>query len=300
MQLTPRNIRKGRQEPNSNLKSRATRVDSGSSFNSITKTLSNSIYSTLSAFSFNSKKNIENGLPLHTMQPTNPFIDHANTPPPSSIPPQDLLFLLLCYDSSRYATRLLQLDLVTLNASSDRAVFTLLRSNYHSMRSRWVSFFSLRTLEWIKFVHFEMYRSELVDVRKVNDIPPPEHVEYKYAPAPPDVIPPVGDRNMMHLFHHPECADEETICLSRFPKKLKEKLKCQGGINPGWGLQFVEAWDFKKIWILVFVLFGLGSLILGVMWAVYEHSIQDAFALAAYMLTFATISIGLMQALLLM
>lgn len=145
-----------------------------------------------------------------------------------------------------------------------------------------------------------MYRSELVDVRKINDIPPPEHQEYKYAPAPPDVIPPVGDRHMMHLFQHPECADDEMLCLNRFPKKLKEKLKCAKGINPGWGLQFVEGWDLRKIWILVFILFGMGSLVLGVLWAVYKHSIQDAFAIAAYMLTFATLTVGVMQALLIM
>jgi hypothetical protein len=50
--------------------------------------------------------------------------------------------------------------------------------------------FSLQTLSWIKFVHFELYSGELVDVRKVDDIPPPEHLEYRYAPVPPDVIPP--------------------------------------------------------------------------------------------------------------
>jgi hypothetical protein len=50
--------------------------------------------------------------------------------------------------------------------------------------------FSLQALSWIKFVHFELYSGELVDVRKVDDIPPPEHLQYRYAPVPPDVIPP--------------------------------------------------------------------------------------------------------------
>lgn len=73
-----------------------------------------------------------------------------------------------------------------------------------------------------------MYRTELVDVRKVDDIPPPGNIEYGYSPAPPDVMPPIGYKHMMHLFHHPEeCGDEEAICLRRFPKKLKEKLACQ-------------------------------------------------------------------------
>ncbi|KAE8442247.1 hypothetical protein EG329_003718 [Mollisiaceae sp. DMI_Dod_QoI] len=215
-------------------------------------------------------------------------------------PSSELLFLLLCYNEGQYATRLLQLDLIKLQATSDKVLFKLLRTNYKSMQGNWVSWCSLRTLSWIKFVHFEMYKSELVDVRKIDDIPPPNHVEYRYLPAPPDLIPPVGDRHMMHLFQNPDCAEDEALCVSRFPKKLKEKLKCNGGVNPGWGLQFVEGWDWKKIWLIVFAFFGLGSLLIGVLWARYEHSIQDAFAIAAYMIGFATVTVGTAQALLMM
>jgi hypothetical protein len=104
---------------------------------------------------------------------------------------------------------------------------------------------------------------------------------------------------MMHLFHHPECAEEDAICISRFPKKLKDKLKCNGRVvNPGWGLQFVEGWDMRKIWTIVFVVFGMGSLLVAVLWAVFERSVQDAFAIAAYMATLATVSVGFVQALL--
>lgn len=148
--------------------------------------------------------------------------------------PAEKLFLLLCYNEGRYATRLLQLDLVTLQATSHQTLFELLRSSYRSMRGRWLSRLSLCTLIWIKFVHFEMYRSELVDVRKTDDIPPPGHVDYRYAPTPPDVMPPVGDRHMMHLFHHPECAESDSICISRFPKKLKEKLNLPNEGSQSW------------------------------------------------------------------
>jgi len=103
---------------------------------------------------------------------------------------------------------------------------------------------------------------------------------------------------MMHLFHHPSHADNNSICLERFPKKLREKLKCNGGVNPGWGLQFVEGWDMKKIWVITFVFFGLGSLLIGILWAVYKQSIQDAFTIASYIVAFATVSVGTVQALL--
>ena len=51
------------------------------------------------------------------------------------------------------------------------------------MRGTVISYISLRTLCGIKFVHFEMYRSELVDVRKPDNIPPPENKDYWYQPA---------------------------------------------------------------------------------------------------------------------
>jgi len=60
----------------------------------------------------------------------------------------------------------------------------------------------------------------------------------------------------------------------------------------------VEGWDVKKIWIAGFLLFGLGSLLLGILWAVFGHSIQDAFAIASYVVSFATLSIGTVQAVL--
>jgi hypothetical protein len=159
---------------------------------------------------------------------------------------------------------------------------------------------SLRTLESIRFVHFEMYPRELIDVRKQDDVPPPEDIEYRYTPAPPDILPPVGSNYLMHVFQHPDCAEPEPLCLSRFPKKLKERLRCRGGIKPGWGLHFIEGWSAKRIWIVVFIIFGLGSLTTGILWAVFKHSIQDAFALASYMVAFATVSVGTVQALVVM
>jgi len=56
----------------------------------------------------------------------------------------------------------------------------------------------------------------------------------------------------------------------------------------------------KKIWILTFVIFGLGSLCMGIVWAFCHRSIQDAFAIAGYIAAFATISTGTTQALLVM
>src|SRR5436305_14650887 len=96
------------------------------------------------------------------------------------------------------------------------------------------------------------------------------------------------------VFRYPSCAESSPECLKRFPKKLKERLKCNAGVNPGWGLQLVEGWDFIKIGI-IFVFFVIGSLLLGVLWARLHHSVQDAFTIASYIFTVMTASIGALQ-----
>ncbi|KAG7008227.1 hypothetical protein G7Y79_00006g018470 [Physcia stellaris] len=71
----------------------------------------------------------------------------------------------------------------------------------------------------------EMYKSELVDIRKLDDLPPEEKKdEYRYNPVPADIIPPVGENHMLHLINHPTHAEEDGFVLDRIPKKLKERL----------------------------------------------------------------------------
>ena len=68
---------------------------------------------------------------------------------------------------------------------------------------------------------FEKYRTELADIRKENDIPPPKKKhEYRYHPVPADIIPPVGENHMMHVYNNPDEADETATCLNNAPKKF--------------------------------------------------------------------------------
>ncbi|KAF7951250.1 uncharacterized protein EAE97_002801 [Botrytis byssoidea] len=291
------------------LKQALTSSDSGrtntsrsSRFSDCSKSFSKSLSSIFTVWSSKSSRtSLSSGLPTHEPSKNQLDSNNPNTVKPIPLPVENV-YLLLCYPSGRYATRLLQLGLHNLEPKSDQSLFTILRTNYKSMRGRFLNLISLKTLKSIKFVHFEMYRSSLIDVRQKDVIPPPDHIEYRYSPAPPEVIPPIGDNHLMHLFLHPHHADEDTVCLDRFPKKLKEKLSCKIGqpTNFGWGLEFVEGWDMKSIWIVAFIVFGIGSLLLGVLWAVYKHSIQDAFTIAGYMVSFTAISVGAIQSLLVM
>ena len=238
---------------------------------------------------------------MHEIRSSNIPTEGDNSQPDiSPTNPIELVYLLICYNKARYEERLLQLDLTKLGTGGDKALFESLRENYYELKkwpSRWLS---LRSLQSIQFVQFEMYKSELVDIKQRDKLPPPEDVGYRYAPAPPETMPPIGNNYLMHVFQNPDCADDDPLCLSKFPKKLKEKLSCKKGVKRGWGLQFIEGWDGKKLWIVGFVFFGLGSLTFGIVWAVLKHSIQDAFAIAAYMVAFGTMSIGTVQALLVM
>jgi hypothetical protein len=140
---------------------------------------------------------------------------------------------------------------------------------------------------------------QLVDVRKADDIPPFWNADYCYSPAPAEVIPPVGENHLMHLFQHPLHAQSKRVCFDRFPKKFRDRLVCAGQPTQlGWGLHFVEGWSVKKIWLSGFLISGVGSLVFGILWAVFEHSIQDAFAVAGYCLTIGTFGVGTVQAIL--
>jgi hypothetical protein len=283
------------------LEGRLNRRDDGSnrsirsrlSFKSFSTTVSSSMDSLKKAFGWK-----ESELPKHKLQMGSNEL--PNNPPAPPAPPTEPLFLLLCHSEGVYAKKLLQLSICDLK--SDKKLFAVLRSNYKQMRARWWSFLSFKTLVGIKFVKFEMYKSSLVDICEKNAIPPPERVghEYRYKPTPPEMIPPVGENHLMHLFQHPGHAEDEPVCLERFPKKLRERLAVCGGqlTGFGWGLSLEEGWDCKKTSAVGFVIFVMGSALWGILWTVFEKSIQDAFAVAAYMVSFAVVTVGFMQAML--
>lgn len=212
-------------------------------------------------------------------------------------PPQpDNLFLLLCIPHRKYATKLIHMDVCML--LSDRLFFADLKRHYRSMRGQWVSMFSLRQLRSIRFVKFEVYPSTLVDIRKIDDIPPETYKdEYRYRPIPAEVIPPIGENHFMHLYDHPEDAEDTAICLDKVPKKLRERLAVcpQRGTGLGWGIHFVEGLHWTKLWILGFI--GLlVSVGFGIAWACVRNDVQGGFGIAACMMVGLTFTTGIVQA----
>jgi hypothetical protein len=71
-----------------------------------------------------------------------------------------------------YVTKLLQLSIYYLK--SDKLLFAALCKHYIAMRGKYWSSISFRTLNHVKFVKFKVYKSELVDIRERDSMPPPE------------------------------------------------------------------------------------------------------------------------------
>jgi hypothetical protein len=117
-------------------------------------------------------------------------------------------------------------------------------------------------------------------------------------PAPPQIIPRVGTNYLLHIFRHLDHAGSKVVYFNRFPKKLRQRLTVsdETGIGLGWGLQFEEGWDQKKTWLVAFVVFVGGSLVFAISWMIREDNIQDAFAIANYVMTATALSIGFAQA----
>ena len=136
-----------------------------------------------------------------------------------------------------------------------------------------------------------------MDIRKAPDMPPESRKEdYVYWPC--DLLPPVGENLMAHLFHHPDEAHELGITCLRAPKKRKDKLIISPaeGTTLGWGLYLVEGWAAFRVWMLVLMLFSVGSLIFGVCWAVLKHDLQGAFGVSAWIVSLGGLIFGTIQA----
>jgi hypothetical protein len=263
---------------------------SDSSFRSLKRSSTTALKSFLSLLGIERE---QPGLPQHEL---GILPGDSNSEGTSSTLP-DPVWLLLCHDEGVYASKLAQIKVSDYD--SDQKLFCALRDEYTTLRGKWLSKISFRKLIDIKFVGFEVHSGDFVDIRPEEDIPPIDNTDYCYNPIPAELIPPVGHRHLMHLFQHPLHAQRKRVCYDRFPKKLKTKLVCSDKPTElGWGLQLVEGWSLKKIWTSGFVLTGIGSLVFGVVWVVLMHSIQDAFTVAAYWLTFGMFGIGTLQAIL--
>lgn len=204
------------------------------------------------------------------------------------------LYLLLLIERGDGSMQLHQENVAEFK--SDRELFTRLRHMYRKARGRWLPSLSLRSLQSINFVQFELWSSGDVDVLQYFDhrmLPPKERLEYNFQRT--DTLPPIAPNRLMHFWNTPEHPNGSgTTCLSRIPKKRNEKLCVSESGCPAraWGIHLAESWDWTLIMILVLLIFLGGSLTFGIAYALSEHDLQSAFAVSSYVVSFAALSIG--------
>ena len=111
-----------------------------------------------------------------------------------------------------------------------------------------------------------------------------------------EVIPPVGKNHLMHLFDHPEDAENSAVCLDKAPKKIRERLgMCpRRGTGIGWCIYFVEGLHWTKLWMLGIMEFLL-SIAFGIAWARLRDDVQGGLAIVACMMVGLTFTAGVVQ-----
>jgi hypothetical protein len=166
-----------------------------------------------------------------------------------------------------------------------------------NQRSQLPAWLRLRTVSSINFINFELHRKQLVDIRKEDDIPPESRKdEYYYVPMPANLIPPIGRNYLMHTYHHPEDADNYTLCLDRFPKRKTGRLQhTDGRPVPGWGIHFTAGLDQTKL-CFVGLFCTVCSASFGIIWSVVRNDVQGGFGVSAYMMALLVFGVGSIQA----
>jgi hypothetical protein len=135
----------------------------------------------------------------------------------------------------------------------------------------------------INFVHFELFPNHLVNIL-AEDCPP---VDSGYIPVKDSfaTFPPISSDIMIHLYENPDHADTSKLLTGRIPKKLDSELQiCPiKRYGHGWGLEFVDGLNWKKVWVVGFIGLVL-SCVFGILWSVLRHDVQGGWAITACMM----------------
>lgn len=144
---------------------------------------------------------------------------------------------------------------------------------------------------------FEVFQSELVNIRQCPSLPPESRRVSEYTYQPALTIPPIGSNLLTHLFENPDHAEVLPVLFHRIPKKLHSRLTaCRvQGSSVGWGIQVDEGLDWAAL--LVWGSAGfLVCLVVAVTWTLARGDVQGGFAIASFLLAFLVFCGGVAHA----
>ncbi|KAF8244910.1 hypothetical protein K440DRAFT_635515 [Wilcoxina mikolae CBS 423.85] len=185
---------------------------------------------------------------------------------------------MLCINTKWRRTRLVQIP-VRANAK-DKWLFDEFRRQYFRIRG-WRSICTLRTVDIIRFVRFELYYKDFVCCLN-EEIPPPEIHEYEYTPRPATLLPPQGPVSplrLLHNFEEPHICQNSCDILPKLPKKKHTPLQSHLGYVEGWGLHFEEGISVIRVILATTLLIVLTSIVWVVLWLSWKNR-QDAATVA--------------------
>ncbi|KAF1940118.1 hypothetical protein EJ02DRAFT_350732 [Clathrospora elynae] len=215
-------------------------------------------------------------------------------------------WLLTCANEGKLTPKVVHIDVNESRIRSDKDLALALREHYDQLNRRWLNWARLRGLTTIEFVQFEVHRNRFADIRATPAMPPkaagssasttePEKLQapsqHPYTFEPNDLLPPVGSTYLLHLFKHPTDYDGELITYLRSPKR-RQRLE----FGMGWGVHLVEGFLAQRVWAVTIGICGLGSAAFAILWTVKKNDLQGAFGVAQWVLGFAVLLIGGLQA----
>jgi hypothetical protein len=202
------------------------------------------------------------------------------------------LFLLLCaHAKSGNVPKLLQGRADDL--TSDKDFFAYMKELYlrQCKVDRWSSLLSIRKIQDIRFVGFELLLNNLVNIRGGRPIPnSPDYVPY---PADIGMDPPIAGNLLTHLFECPYDADTELFLAKRIPRKRKNELRiCEIARRAeGWGLHLVPGINWTKVCAVGLVFLAV-SLVFGIIWSVARKNVSEGFQVTSCLMVLITFSAG--------
>lgn len=204
----------------------------------------------------------------------------------------ELLFLLLCaHVKSGSAPRLLQGRADDL--TSDQDFFAFMKELYlrQCKVDKWPSLLSIRKIQDIRFVRFELLRNNLVNIR--GDRPMPDSPDYIPFPTNIGMDPPIAGNLLTHLFECPYDADTVLFLAKRIPRKRKNELRiCEiARCAEGWGLHLVPGINWAKVCAVGLVFLAI-SLVFGIIWSVARKNVSEGFQVTSCLMVLITFSAG--------
>ncbi|KAI9724833.1 MAG: hypothetical protein M1812_000109 [Candelaria pacifica] len=201
-------------------------------------------------------------------------------------------YILLCL-SSRGSDERLEHANVTASGT-DRCMYHVLNQGYFTNLRRSVRWLTMRTLDRVEFVRWA--RNVAIEAGDVGSLPPNSMKEYEYDRQDP-TRPIVPLTCLKHFIEHPDHASERPLHLKRIPKKVDGELEWNqdGGEKEGWGLRIRERICWRKVFIFE-ALLGVLAIIIAIILCQSSHrGLQDGFTVAAVVLAYGTIFLGLIQ-----